>query len=57
VPWSLIPQIFYDLIAQVHIWSLIVITGYMVIIGPNAAIKDIFTIPARQGKEGKVIDE
>lgn len=42
MPWSVIPQIFYDLIARVIPGATVLLLGYLTLFGPTGAIKSFF---------------
>ncbi|HHT9138392.1 MAG TPA: hypothetical protein ACFYEK_14260 [Candidatus Wunengus sp. YC60] len=42
MPWSVIPQIFYDLIARVVPGATVLLLGYLTLFGPTRAIKTFF---------------
>ncbi|HHT9123544.1 MAG TPA: hypothetical protein ACFYEF_11810 [Candidatus Wunengus sp. YC63] len=42
MPWSVIPQIFYDLIARVVPGATILLLGYLTLLGPTKAIHTFF---------------
>lgn len=42
MPWSVIPQIFYDLIARVIPGATVLLLGYLTLFGPTRAIKSFF---------------
>jgi len=45
---SLVPQIFYDLIARVIPGVVLFITGYLCILGPREAIRSMISVPSNQ---------
>jgi hypothetical protein len=48
MPLSLIPQVFYDLIARVVPGSVVVIMWYLTMLGPKKAINTLITISPKQ---------
>lgn len=48
MPWSLIPQISYDLIARVVPGAVIFIMAYLTLWGPEAAIRNFITVSSQQ---------
>jgi len=48
MPLSLIPQVFFDLIARVIPGCVVVITWYLTILGPNKALNTIITASSKQ---------
>jgi hypothetical protein len=47
MPWNIIPQIFYDLIARVTPGAIILIIGYLTFSGPGKAIKNIISASSK----------
>lgn len=46
-PWDLVPQVFYDFIGRVMPGAVIMITGYLLVFGPDRAVKIVSRTSAK----------